>query len=94
MGYSTSPFTVTVAATPTLLERPTTPLGVRKAARLLRNIGANTIYLGGADVAATGALQGYPVAINTDFPDSVTNGAIYGIVAAGTEPMLVWEVSG
>ncbi len=92
MSHILSPFTVAVGTTPTLLERPTTPSGVKKQARILRNIGAATIYLGGSDVAVSGALQGYPLAINTDFPDSVSNGAIYGIVVAATENCLVWEI--
>lgn len=53
-----------------------------------------TIYLGGgavtADQAATGGLQ---LPAGATFGDSLGGAVLYGIVAAGTQPIIVYEVS-
>lgn len=60
--------------------------------RIFKNEGAVTVYLGTASVTAAGVTQGYPVAAGAEFPDTLSNGVIYAIVAAGTADVKVWEV--
>lgn len=82
-----SPRIVTVGTTATKLS----DAGTRIRARLFRNLSGVTIYLGAADVTAS-TVSGWAVAAGEDFPDSISSGTIYGIVAAATADMQVWEV--
>lgn len=91
MSYTKSPYKVTVTTAATPLVDPTTPGGVTIAARVIRNLSGVTVYLGGSDVTAD-TTKGWALAAGADHPDSITNGVIYAIVAAGTADVQVWEV--
>jgi hypothetical protein len=87
MSYSTSPRKVPVGTTAVLISGSATLRG-----RIIRNLGTASVFLGGADVTASGATMGFEVAAGADFPDIIGNGAIYGIRDALTEDVQVWEV--
>ncbi len=82
---------VSVGTTATAL--PTTALSGRKTV-LIQSIGSATVYIGNADVTAdetsTGGyqLQYDGDSVVCDFTDDVV---VYGIVATGTSPVVVWE---
>jgi len=64
-----------------------------RRAVLIKNIGASTVFLGGTNaVASSGANEGWELAAGETFPDTVSTGDIYGIVASGTCEVKVWEV--
>jgi len=84
---------ISVANTATKL--PATPLANRKAL-IIRNIGAQTVYLGKSDVTAgtTAATGGYPVYPNESFQmDLGASVDLYGIVVSGTCNVALIEVS-
>jgi hypothetical protein len=92
MSHSKSPYKVTITDTPTPVVDPGTPAGVKVRGRILRNLGSSTIYLGGPDVEAN-TDHGWELAAGEEFPDTISNGALWAIVAAaGSEPLQVWEV--
>ncbi len=69
--------------------------GTRHSARLIRNMGGGSVFLGGNDTVeadATNDLMGWELAAGEDFPDSISSGAIYAISASGTNDVMVWEV--
>lgn len=88
MAYSLAPRTVSVTTAATLLSDSNPNF----TGRIFKNEGAVTVYLGTSTVTAAGADQGYPVAAGAEFPDTLSNGVIYAIVAAGTADVKVWEV--
>jgi hypothetical protein len=90
---------VAVGATPTLLTTAISTVAYRKAV-LFINDSTVDVFLGGPDVAASGATKGIPILAvpATDpptpadrFSESVGNQPIYGIVAAGTGHVIVAE---
>jgi hypothetical protein len=84
------PATVTVATTATLLSSGGP---YRKAVRI-KNLGAATIFLGGPDVTTSGANKGWDLAAGAEFVDEYGSGPIYGIIAAATAEVRVWEYNG
>lgn len=83
---------VTVSTTATLLYSPSWGTGLHGPQPALYNAGANTIYIGDANVDTT---DGFPITAGTYFGggDLFKNEDLYGIVAAATESMHVF-VSG
>lgn len=57
------------------------------------NDSSTVFYVGGADVTATGATKGVPVAANSWGPglDLMTGDLVYGITASGTASAIVLE---
>lgn len=90
MGNAQAPRTVTVGTTPTLIAAA----NAAAIGRLLKNNGAATVFVGGSTVAASGADEGWAIAAGAEYVDGVSVGAIYGIVAAGTASVKVFEVFG
>jgi hypothetical protein len=86
--YAIAPRTVTVTTTATLISDS----NPNWAARLFKNMGAASIYLGASNVTAAGALQGWELGAGLEFPDTLSNGPIYAIIAAATADVKVWEV--
>lgn len=77
---------VTVGNTPTVIAT------IQPSLLFIRNVGANTIYLGGSSVSTA---TGFPfkvdeILIVQTWPRS---GALYGIVAAATEDVAVLSVA-
>lgn len=90
MATANSPFTIEVGDTAEKISNA----GTRTTARLFRNLGATSVYLGGDDtVTDSGATMGWELEAGADFTDSVSNGDIYAISASGnTNDVQVWEV--
>lgn len=89
MSYTRQPYVVSVTTSPTLLQ-DTPAQGVRIRARVLKNLGASSVYLGGPTVAAS-ATGGWELAAGETFSDSLSNGDIYAITASGSVNVMVWE---
>jgi hypothetical protein len=76
----------------------TTPIEISKAgnrmrARLIRNLGAGSVFLGEDDtITSSGATQGWEVEAGEKFPDSIFSGAIWAVSASGTNDVQVWRV--
>lgn len=81
MPYTTTP--VTIGTTPTAIALVPRINGTVP----LTNTGSATAYLGGPDVAASGANQGFPVAAGAtvDVPASASlDNELYGVVSSGS----------
>jgi selenophosphate synthase len=78
---------VSVGTSATLLDRNIT--GTRSL--LVKNSGANPIYIGGSDVTTA---QGFPLAVGESISIDVPSwgSGVYGIVAAATETANVLQV--
>lgn len=89
VSHVTTVVNVTTVATPL----PATPLSGRKVI-LVQNVSSSVVYLGNASVTAntlpTGGYQLRSIGDNWkgDFDDNIV---VYGIVSAGTVPVLTWE---
>lgn len=86
---------VTVTTSPTLL---TNLAGGYRSGVVVQNIGTVDVYLGGTDVAASGATTGLLLIAQASattqpsgYATSTTDKAIYGVVAANTGTVVVWE---
>lgn len=88
MATANSPFKITATTTRDVLSGA----GTRLRARLIRNLGSVSIFLGGSDVTSSGATMGWEVAAGAEFTDSISNGDIYVITASSTAVVQVWEV--
>lgn len=76
---------VTVSTSATALNQADTDDNPGKTGQsiLVRNVGANTIYLGGSGVTT---VNGYPLGVGSDVAVQLApNETLYGIVAASTE---------
>lgn len=62
------------------------------SAALAYNDGAVTVYVGGADVATSGATKGIPVLPGDSLPVEGQGDVLYGRVASGTCDVIVLEV--
>jgi hypothetical protein len=83
--------TVTVAATPTLVEVRADPASTQGWGMEVTNPGAATVYAGGSDVAATGANIGRAIAGGSSFAFDLSPGErVYLIVASGTQAVTVF----
>lgn len=83
---------VTITTSPTPI--PATALSNRRS-MFFYNGSVSTVYIGGSDVASSGANQGFPVFTSTTSPtlDASKNLILYGIVASGTAIVNVLEIS-
>ena len=80
---------VSVGNTATKL--PTTPLTNRLNVTI-QNQGNNPVFIGSSTVTTAGAAAGYKILPNAGFMFTIEDDVdIYGIVAAGTENVLVME---
>lgn len=87
-GNTRQPRTVDVDDTADLLS----PAG-QWVARIYKNIGAQSVFLGAANVAATGANLGYELKPGEEFTDERSLNALYGVCGAAlSSKILVWEV--
>lgn len=74
---------------------PTPITTIQPQLQYIRNIGVNTIWLGGSSVTAGAGGTGFPLKVDEiiviqTFPRS---GILYGIVAAGSEPVSILSIS-
>lgn len=90
MTITTNAITVTTSPTPLTAAGAD---GKSGTSGLPFNDGAVTVFLGGSDVAASGAKKGVPVLAGTYGPGlDLSNGEIlYGVVASGTCSVCVLE---
>jgi hypothetical protein len=88
MAVYSAPRTVTVTTSPTLISDNNSYVRNRK----INNTGGATIFLGGSNVSASGANKGFPVAAGAS-EDLFGGQAVYGIIAAATADVIVWENS-
>lgn len=90
MAYTVKVRTVSVTTSATLISDS----NPNWQGRIFKNEGAVTVFLGDSTVTASGADEGWELAAGLEFPDTLSNGKIYGIVSAGTADVKVWEVHG
>lgn len=86
-----NPTIVSVDDTPTLISNA----GTRRIARLIRNLGSSSVFLGGAAVEADNAnsLMGWELAAGSQFEDTMSSSALYAVSPSGdTNNVQVWEV--
>lgn len=77
---------VTVGTTPTPICTLATPTGV-----VIQNFGTAAVFVGGANVAVSGASQGISIAAGSilTLPTAgEENETLYGVVAAATQPVV------
>lgn len=83
---------VTVTTTATLL----VPNRLGRLGVIVQNTGADTVYIGPADVTASGARKGYTLAGGlapaAEFIDTKTAGPLYAIAASGSNEVFVDEI--
>lgn len=93
-----SPRVVTVATTPTLLSMPQADAMPGASLAVKVPTGGQTVFIGGVDVTAAGAGQGWPLAagesLYLDLNDAqvgvlAATETVYGIVAATTQAVNV-----
>lgn len=84
---------VTVTTTATALNN-SNELGdsIAGSAGLIYNDGTVTVYVGGADVATSGATKGVPLAAGQPMDIAGQGDVLYGRVATGTCDVIVLEV--
>lgn len=88
MGNFAAPRTVTVSTTATLLGSNDPTIKSRR----IRNNGAASIFIGGSTVTTSGGTKGWEVAAGaTDTIEG--SAALYGIIAAATADVTVWEIN-
>lgn len=92
MASIKSPYIISVGVSATRLQHPTNPPGVNTRSRIIRNLSAVSVFLGGADVTAS-TTSGWELLPGSDHIDTITNGDIWARVASGSANVQVWEAS-
>jgi hypothetical protein len=80
---------VSVTGSPTLLASQ----NPNRKSLVIQNNGSTNVYLGDANVSASGPAQGLVLAAGQMFTDSTSSGAWYGISGGTTSAVLVLETS-
>lgn len=92
MSYHKTPYKIKITTEAAELVDPGTPAGINLKARIIRNLSTSvSVWLGASDVTADSS-KGFELKPGSDFPDSLSNGKMYAVVASGTADVQVWEV--